>query len=108
MTSNEPDHSARWRIGLLAANAAPRCGARRKCNGQACRSAAMPNGRCHKHGGASTWPRTPDGLERSRRAAWKHGDRAAEARNAARERGEAQRLIAALRAYGGVGSKSDQ
>jgi hypothetical protein len=33
----------------------------------------MPNGRCKFHGGKSTGPRTPEGLERSRRANWKHG-----------------------------------
>jgi hypothetical protein len=33
----------------------------------------MPNGRCKLHGGKSTGPRTAEGLERSRRANWKHG-----------------------------------
>jgi len=33
----------------------------------------MKNGRCRMHGGASTGPRTPEGLARSRRANWKHG-----------------------------------
>ena len=34
----------------------------------------MPEtGRCKVHGGKSTGPRTPEGLERSRRANWKHG-----------------------------------
>ena len=28
---------------------------------------------CRMHGGKSTGPRTPDGLERSRKANWKHG-----------------------------------
>jgi len=32
------------------------------------------------HGGASTGPRTPEGLARSRRARWKHGRYSAEAR----------------------------
>jgi len=32
----------------------------------------MPNGRCKVHGGKSTGPRTPEGLQRSRRANWKH------------------------------------
>ena len=31
------------------------------------------DGRCKLHGGKSTGPRTPEGLERSRRANWKHG-----------------------------------
>jgi len=30
------------------------------------------------HGGASTGPRTREGLERSRRARWLHGERSAE------------------------------
>jgi hypothetical protein len=33
----------------------------------------MPNGRRKVHGGKSTGPRTPEGLERSKRARWKHG-----------------------------------
>lgn len=105
---NGPDEGARWQAGLLAANTVPRCGARRRCNGQPCRAPAMANGRCHKHGGASTGPRTAEGLERCRRARWKHGGRAAEVREAARARGEARRLIAALRAYDNPDSKTDR
>src|SRR5262249_46350277 len=76
---NEPVESerrerVRVRLDALAkANAAPRCGARCKRTGKPCRGAAMPNGRCKLHGGKSTGPRTPEGLERSRRANWKHG-----------------------------------
>ena len=40
----------------------------------------MANGRCRMHGGASTGPRTAEGLARSRRARWKHGLYSAEAR----------------------------
>jgi hypothetical protein len=29
--------------------------------------------KCRVHGGASTGPKTPEGLARSRRAHWKHG-----------------------------------
>jgi hypothetical protein len=43
-------------------------------------AAAMPNGRCKVHGGKSTGPRTPEGLERSRRANWKHGHFSREAK----------------------------
>src|SRR3954468_22064671 len=56
---------------LELANASPRCGARRR-DGEPCRGAAMPNGRCRMHGGPSTGPRTVEGLARSRRAGWKH------------------------------------
>ena len=40
----------------------------------------MPNGRCRLHGGLSTGPRTPEGLERSRTARWKHGGYSREAK----------------------------
>jgi len=70
----EPIERVRARLDALAkANTAPRCGARSKRTGLPCRAAAMPNGRCKLHGGKSTGPRTPEGLERSRRANWKHG-----------------------------------
>lgn len=51
----------------------PRCGARRKYDGQPCQCPAMPNGRCRLHGGKSTGPRTPDGREKSAKANFKHG-----------------------------------
>src|SRR5438477_3312048 len=70
----KPTDRARARLeALLKANAAPRCGARSKRTGKPCRGAAMPNGRCKLHGGKSTGPRTPEGLERSRRANWNTG-----------------------------------
>ena len=40
----------------------------------------MPNGRCRFHGGKSTGPRTPEGLERSKRANLKHGHYSREAK----------------------------
>jgi hypothetical protein len=83
--------------GLAAAHRAPRCGARRKATGQACRAPAMPNGRCHKHGGASTGARTAEGLARCRAAPWKHGARAADMRAAARLRGKARQVLAVSR-----------
>ena len=57
-----------------------RCGARTR-RGTACQAPAMRNGRCRMHGGLSTGPRTPEGLERSRRARWKHGAYSEDARN---------------------------
>src|SRR5262249_51322554 len=94
--SNEPverelTERVRVRLDALAkANAAPRCGARSKRTGKPCRGAAMPNGRCKLHGGKSTGPRTPEGLERSRRANWKHGHFSREAK------AERSRLRAAI------------
>jgi hypothetical protein len=55
-----PHEPGGWADALAAAGAAPRCGARRKRTGDPCRAPAMPNGRCHKHGGVSTGPRTPE------------------------------------------------
>lgn len=51
---------------------ARRCGAKTRRQ-TACLGPAMKNGRCRMHGGLSTGPRTPEGLERSRCARWKHG-----------------------------------
>jgi hypothetical protein len=46
------------------------------------------------HGGKSTGPRTPEGLERSRRANWKHGYYSREAKA---ERSRVRAAILALR-----------
>lgn len=61
---------------------ADRCGARaRSRGGQPCQASPVKGkGRCRMHGGLSTGPRTPEGLERSRRARWKHGYYSREAR----------------------------
>jgi hypothetical protein len=56
----------------------PRCGAKTR-RGLKCKAPAMRNRntgkytRCRMHGGASTGPKTEEGLERCRRAPWKHG-----------------------------------
>ena len=77
---------------LKLANAAPRCGARTR-RGGSCKGAAMRNGRCRMHGGASTGPRTPEGLARSRKANWKHGRYSAETIASRREAVAAMRLL---------------
>jgi hypothetical protein len=59
-------------------NLAPRCGARTR-RGCPCRGPAMTNGRCRMHGGASTGPRTPEGLARLRAARTSHAPQIAEA-----------------------------
>src|SRR5262249_32658139 len=56
--------------------------------------AAMPNGRCKVAGGKSTGPRTPEGLERSKRARWKHGYYSREAKA---ERSRVRAAMLALR-----------
>src|SRR5579862_2670923 len=60
---------------------APRCGAKTR-RGSPCKSPAMANGRCRMHGGTSTGPKTPAGLEASRKARWVHGGYSAEAETA--------------------------
>ena len=66
-----------WRTTLPLAQSSPRCGARTR-SGNPCRSPAMPNGRCRMHGGASTGPRTAEGIEAIRKARAKHGRYSAE------------------------------
>lgn len=76
---NEP-HTNREKKPVLLKNGnrqgnpmnAPRCGAKTR-SGTPCNAPAMANGRCRMHGGKSTGPRTPEGLERSRKANFKHG-----------------------------------
>lgn len=81
-TANEP-HAKRlgWLkngnpVGDLSK--ASRCGAKTR-RGTSCKSPAMRNGRCRMHGGCSTGPKTKDGLERSKKANWKHGRYSSEA-----------------------------
>jgi len=64
--------------------AAARCGAKTRAGG-CCRQPAMRKGRCRLHGGLSTGPRTPAGLDRSRRARFIHGGRSAQVRALLRE-----------------------
>src|SRR6266705_736800 len=61
-------------------------------NGRASLARARPC--CKFHGGKSTGPRTPEGLERSRRANWKHGHFSREAKA---ERSRVRAAILALR-----------
>ena len=67
----------------------PRCGARTRA-GTSCRSPGMRDrpgayGRCRMHGGASTGPRTPEGLVRSQRANWRDGKYSQERKQSRRE-----------------------
>jgi hypothetical protein len=52
---------------------APRCGAKTRAGGCACRQPAMANGRCRFHGGKSTGARTAAGRARCARARRTHG-----------------------------------
>jgi len=95
-----PDRRGRLKNGNRPGDflAAPRCGARTRCDGE-CRQPAMKNGRCRLHGGLSTGPRTPEGLARSRRARLTHGGYSAHVRAlraAARAHSRRVRALAAL------------
>jgi len=57
---------------------APRCGAKTR-KGMPCRAPSMKNGRCRLHGGKSTGPKSPEGIERIRQAHLKHGEYTKEA-----------------------------
>ena len=72
---------------------APRCGARTR-SGTPCKGPAMANGRCRMHGGPSTGPRTPEGIERIRSSRWKHGRFS---KSAVASRREMRETIRALR-----------
>jgi hypothetical protein len=72
-----------------------KCGARTRA-GHPCGRYAMSNGRCRMHGGLSTGPKTPYGLERSRRANWKHGMYSAEVKAKRRENRLLVRLMREL------------
>jgi len=79
-----------------AIHRAPRCEASTRQR-RACRNPAMRNGRCRMQGGMSTGPRTPEGLERSRRARWKHGAYSQETKAILREsRCQGRELMALL------------
>ena len=92
MTANARQNPAHrlpdWRITMPLAHASPRCGARTRAS-LPCKGPAMPNGRCRMHGGTSTGPRTPEGLQRIRKARTVHGAYGAEMR-------ELRRLMRAL------------
>ena len=66
---------------------APRCGAKTRAGGCACRQPAMANGRCRFHGGKSTGARTAAGRARCARARRTHGFYSAETVALRREAG---------------------
>ena len=78
-SGQNPMRAAVWMSKLALAHACPRCGARTR-SGSVCKGQAMANGRCRMHGGASTGPRTAEGLQRIKQAPTIHGDCSAEAR----------------------------
>ena len=77
-----------------------RCGAQTR-RGTSCQCPAMANGRCRLHGGCSTGPKSPEGIERIRRAVTKHGRYTKVAMRRARDSRKliqnARRLLSQLR-----------
>ena len=70
-----------------------RCGAKTRSGSKCRRPAYKVNGKCHLHGGASTGPRTKDGLARLTEAQTKHGKFTKEKRAAARRFAEQGRQM---------------
>jgi hypothetical protein len=95
---NDPMRRGRLKNGNSpgAPSTAPRCGARTR-SGEACRGPAMANGRCRMHGGASTGPRTAEGLARMRKARTRTGLHTAEMREWRSELTMLQRITRATR-----------
>ena len=98
MTNTNLEKGIPWRFGPDCPG--QRCGAKTR-RGTSCQAPAkQPVGRCKLHGGASTGPRTKDGLARLTEARTKHGlytkEKRAEARRFAEEgrqmRGELKEL----------------
>jgi len=98
MTNNNLEKGRPWRFGPDWPG--QRCGAKTR-RGTSCQAPAkQPVGRCRVHGGASTGPRTKDGLKRLTEARTTHGkftkEKRAEARRFAEQgrqmRGELKEL----------------
>ena len=100
MTNSNLEKGIPWRFGPDWPGL--RCRAKTRRGTPCQRPAKLPVGRCRRHGGASTGPRTKDGLARLTEARTKHGlytkEKRAEARRFAEEgrqmRGELKELEA--------------
>lgn len=97
----------RWHAAGHALRRGARCGAACR-DGHACRTPAMANGRCRMHGGASTGPRTPHGLARSRAARLVHGRCSTPALTARRRRGALVRRSLTLAKWLRAGAPLDR
>ena len=72
-----------------------RCGTRTKAGGACQRPAVKRSGRCTRHGGKSTGPRTQDGRDKIAALHTKHGRLTKEKRAAAKKRAEVGRKVRA-------------
>lgn len=83
------------------------CGASRSHGRGTCKAPAMANGRCRKHGGLSTGPKTAEGRARCAAAKTRHGRETRAAREQRREmmraiRAEVARYAAVVRVEDGL------
>ena len=72
-----------------------RCGARTAAGGKCQRPAVKQTGRCSRHGGKSTGPRTQAGRAKIAALHTKHGQLTKEKRETARQRAELGRVVRA-------------
>ena len=72
-----------------------RCGARTKAGGACQRPAVKRTGRCTRHGGKSTGPRTQAGRDKLAQLHLKHGQLTKEKRETAKKRAEVGREVRA-------------
>ena len=72
-----------------------RCGAKTRSGGKCQRPAVKRTGRCSRHGGKSTGPRTQAGCDKIAALHTTHGRRTKEKREAAKKRAEVGRKVRA-------------
>jgi len=93
MTNNNLEKGIPWRFGPNWPG--QRCGAKTR-KGKPCQAPAkQPVGRCRVHGGASSGPKTEDGLARLTAARTTHGRFTKKKRLAAKQRAEVGRQMRA-------------
>ena len=93
MTNTNLEKGIPWRFGPDWPG--ERCGAKTRIGTPCQTPAKQPTRRCRRHGGASTGPRTKDGLARLTEAHTTHGRYTKEKRVAARRRAEQGRQMRA-------------
>ena len=93
MTKVRFEAGNKWRFGPDWPG--QRCGAKTRKGTPCQRPARLPVGRCRLHGGASTGPRTEEGLARLTAARTTHGKYAKDKRAVAKHRAEVGRQMRA-------------
>ena len=93
MTKGRFEVGNKWRFGPDWPG--QRCGAKTRKGTPCQRPARLPVGRCRLHGGASTGPRTEEGLARLTAARTTHGKYTKDKRAVAKQRAEVGRQMRA-------------